>query len=387
MSAPLRVIGTLLGDIRRKPDMKIKYGGFFKAVGERFDLLDVYDASLVGWPKYWNALQTFSPSIPRWKARFFKNVPAFEARSLRAQKHFRSLKGRADVILQLGALFDGTFDDCALPVVLYTDNTSSITAQHAISNIFSDAELKDWMKHESSFYHRAAHICTRANIVKRSLVTDYGVLADRISVIGGGISFSDLTEVVRPKRDSAFTLIFIGTDFYRKGGDLVLKAFARVRLVHPDARLIMVTKDEIPQGLPLEGVNVYGASWDRAQINALYSQADVFILPSRHETWGDVLLEAMSFGLPCIGVYGQAMEEIIIHGETGMLVAPENIELLADEIIKLCEQPDLRQSMGQAARRLFTKEFTWDRVVDRLAPILYAAAHKNPVSDPYPPLS
>jgi glycosyltransferase involved in cell wall biosynthesis len=115
-------------------------------------------------------------------------------------------------------------------------------------------------------------------------------------------------------------------------------------------------------------------------VQELYRQSDVFILPSRLETWGDVLLEAMAFGLPCIGVYGQAMEDIIISGETGVLVAPEQVELLAEAIIQLFMQPDIRYRMGQAANLLVANEFTWDRVVERLSPILDSAVCKLPVS-------
>jgi glycosyltransferase involved in cell wall biosynthesis len=94
------------------------------------------------------------------------------------------------------------------------------------------------------------------------------------------------------------------------------------------------------------------------------------------ETWGDVLLEAMSYGLPCIGVYGQAMEDIIVHGESGYLLAPDNIELLAESIIQLLEQPELRLQMGQVAHQLVTTKYTWEQVVERLAPILFASARK-----------
>jgi len=384
VSKQTRVAGALVGDIKRQPDMRVKYGGLFEAVERRFDLLEVYDASLHGAQRYWNALQTFSPSIPRWKEHFFKNVPAFRMRSQAAHKHFRTLQGRADVILQLGALFDGTQDAHALPVVLYTDNTTCITARHPGLNRypFKPAELERWFGYEAQMYQHAAHICTRANIVRRSLIADYAVSAERISVIGAGVNFGRLASPKRIQRDpgSAFTVLFIGTDFHRKGGDLVLQAFSLLRKLHPDSRLLVVTQDSIPAGLPREAVRVFAPIWDRAKLEALYRQADVFVLPSRLETWGDVLLEAMSFELPCIGVTGQAMEDIIVEGETGFLVPPEQVEDLAHAMIQTLEQPDLCLRMGQAARLLVDQEFTWDRVVARLKPILDAAAFQFPVS-------
>jgi len=378
VSKPIRVAGALVGDIQRQSDMRIKYGGFFEALGRSCELVEVYDATLHGAAKYWNAFKTFDLTVPRWKQRFFKNVPAFEARSWRARKHFLVMQGRVDVILQLGALFDPTSDDQSLPVVVYTDNTTRITARDPNSDrlAFSPGELQRWLLCEAGLYHRAAHICTRANIVKRSLMDDYDVPADKVSVVGGGVNFAISPDVLGQKAGSAPTLLFIGTDFYRKGGDLVLQAFAKVHKLMPPARLIVVTQDTIPARLPLDGVRVLAPIWNRGGLEALYHQADVFILPSRQETWGDVLLEAMSFGLPCIGVNGQAMEDIIVHEKTGLLVASEQTELLAQAIIQLFEQPDLRHRMGQAARLLVVREFTWDRVVERLFPVLDAIACK-----------
>ncbi len=111
-----------------------------------------------------------------------------------------------------------------------------------------------------------------------------------------------------------------------------------------------------------------------------YRRADIFVLPSRLETWGDVLLEAMAFGMPCVGVRGQAMEDIIQHEVTGLLVDQSQTNDLAGALIRLLSQPGMRQRMGQTARSLVEKEFTWDRVVDRLEPALMAAFHR-PLQD------
>jgi glycosyltransferase involved in cell wall biosynthesis len=377
-----------VGDIRRKPDMRIKYGSFFEAISRQMDLLEVYDASLTGIDRYWVAMQSFSPSISRWKGRYFKNIPAFKLRSKMASRHFHEWKGRADVILQLGVLFDSTSNNVDLPVVLYTDNTTMISARHPdpARHPFSKKELMEWLELETGVYQRAAHIHVRAEIVKRSLMQDYHIQPERISVIGAGVNSKVLPVLPHRSERSDFTALFIGTDFLRKGGDLALLAFARLHKLHPQTRLVLVTKDPIPARFPLEGVQVLAPIWERPVLESLYAQADVFMLPSRMETWGDVLLEAMSFGLPCIGVSGQAMEDIILQEKTGLLVAPEDVDQLAEALIRLFEQPDLRQNMGQAGRRLVENEFTWDRVAERIFPILWAVTRQNPVSDRLPSL-
>lgn len=376
----LRVVGVLVGDIRRMSDMRVKYGAFFDALANRFDLVDIHDASLRGLSRYWNALWTYHPSLSIWKEHFFKNVAAFKVRSRQTAAYLRRLKSRADVILQIGALLNSGCEKDCLPLVLYTDNTTRITSRRPESGrlALSRSEMERWMACERELYQSASRIAVRASLVMTSLIEEYGVDAGRISVVGGGVNFSPLPRPVSRPAGSAPTVLFIGEEFHRKGGDLLLRAFAQARLHVPEARLRIVTRGPIPVGYSLENVEIFPSSWERQVIADHYRQADVFVLPSRLETWGDVLLEAMAFGLPCVGVRGQAMEDIIQHEATGLLVDQSQTNDLAGALIRLLSQPAMRQRMGDTARALVEREFTWDRVVDRLEPALVAAANRLP---------
>lgn len=378
----LRVATVLVGDIHRMPDMRVKYGAFFDVLAHRFDVVDIHNATLRGLSRYWNALWTFNPSVAVWKEHFFKNVPAFKARSLRTMAHLKELRSRADVVLQIGALLNsGCGKDC-LPLVLYTDNTTRITSRRPEGGrlALSQRETERWVAHERNLYQGASRIAVRASLVKASLVNEYGVDANRISVIGGGVNFSPLPGPVSRSPKSPPTVLFIGEGFHRKGGDLLLRAFAQARLHIPEARLRIVTRGPVPMGYSMENVEVFPPSWDREEIAEHYRRADVFVLPSRLETWGDVLLEAMAFGVPCVGVRGQAMEDIIQHEATGLLVDQSQTNDLAGALIRLLSQPAMRQRMGQTARALVENELTWERVVDRLEPALMAAANR-PLQD------
>jgi glycosyltransferase involved in cell wall biosynthesis len=97
------------------------------------------------------------------------------------------------------------------------------------------------------------------------------------------------------------------------------------------------------------------------------------VLPARLETWGDVLIEAMSHGLPCVGVRGEPMEEIIDHGATGLLVEPEDVEALSESILRLLTDLELRRNLGGRARHTVERQFTWDHVTHRLIPALAQA--------------
>lgn len=378
-----RVIGTLVGDIVNGHDARIKYGLFFEALGRQLPLVDVYDATLSGLDKVVNAVQVFHPDRYTWKQRFYKNIPAFRLRSKRTAAHLRQFKSQADVALQLGVLFDSSLYQNCLPTVIYTDFTARLSAEkpEAGRSPFSDQERKQWIALERDAYENAFHICTRSDVVRDSIVEDYGIPGRKVSVIGGGVNLAELPEPVLPSGRTEATVLFIGKDFYRKGGDLLLQAFVEARTLIPSARLVLVTNGPMPEGIPLDGVEVIEPTWDREAIKALYAHADIFVLPSRLETWGDVLLEAMAFGLPCIGATQQAMGEIVLHDKTGLIVEPGNVQGLTAALLWLLTNPRLREKYGKAGRERLEQHFTWDRVVEKLLPVLYEAATiaKTPV--------
>jgi glycosyltransferase involved in cell wall biosynthesis len=142
----------------------------------------------------------------------------------------------------------------------------------------------------------------------------------------------------------------------------------------PQARLLFLTRDAIPKDLPLEGVELVSPDWNRQAIKDIYCQADLLALPSRLETWGDVLLEAMAYGIPCIGVWDQAMREIIEDEVTGLLVPPEDVTALTKAMIRILSDTQLRDRFGQTARQRVVQKYTWDHVVGRLTPAIRAAA-------------
>jgi glycosyltransferase involved in cell wall biosynthesis len=242
---------------------------------------------------------------------------------------------------------------------------------------FNPQQLTEWIELERQSFARAAHICTRSHLVRDSIVKDYGLPHHRVTVIGGGVNFMPLPEPIIHDQIDRPTALFIGKELYRKGGDILLRAFAKARAEVPNARLLFLTEDRVPNGLPLDGVELVRPTWDRKVIADLYLRSHVLVLPSRLETWGDVLLEAMSYGLPCIGISGQAMEEVIDHCETGLIIPPEDDTELANALVRLLRDTDLRKAWGLAARRRTESEYTWERVVERASPVFESAVYAS----------
>jgi glycosyltransferase involved in cell wall biosynthesis len=114
----------------------------------------------------------------------------------------------------------------------------------------------------------------------------------------------------------------------------------------------------------------------RADVERFYSIADIFVSPSKHEPFGQVILEAMAAGLPCIAYkrmwpeYEVASEEMIKHGTTGYCVNPHDRDELRQRLLYLIDHPDIGKKMGEVGRRICKRKFTWDNHVRKLLDLM-----------------
>jgi glycosyltransferase involved in cell wall biosynthesis len=105
-----------------------------------------------------------------------------------------------------------------------------------------------------------------------------------------------------------------------------------------------------------------------SSIESSYARAGVFVFPSVwHEPFGIPIIEAMAAGLPVVATRSGAIPEIVVDGQTGILVERGNVRQLGAAIAKLLSDPAMRARMGRAGRERVAQLFTWGRVVDRLS--------------------
>lgn len=111
------------------------------------------------------------------------------------------------------------------------------------------------------------------------------------------------------------------------------------------------------------------AKWDA------FARAAVFCFPSYYEseTFGVVLIEAMSFALPVVSTRWRGIPEVVVEGETGFLVAPRDFVATADRLELLLGDPELRQKLGAAGRRRFLERYTADSYIKGLSQVFSAA--------------
>ena len=88
----------------------------------------------------------------------------------------------------------------------------------------------------------------------------------------------------------------------------------------------------------------------RSDVPDLMARAEIFVLPSRFEGLPNALLEAMAAGLPCVATRVSGSEDVIIDGESGLLVPPEDPDALAEALVRLLTRPAEALALGRAAR-------------------------------------
>lgn len=201
-------------------------------------------------------------------------------------------------------------------------------------------------------FQRAAAVVAWSEWAAASLVRDYGVRRQRILVAHPGAP-RPFFEIERaPASDERPTILFVGGDLRRKGGDLLLGTFPRLSQF---AHLLMVTTDDVP---PMEGVEVIGnATPGSARLAEAYARADIFCLPTRGDCTPVVLGEAMAAGLPVVTTRIGSNAETVTDGLDGLLVDVDDGPGLEAALWRLISDEQHRVAMGAAARATARERF------------------------------
>jgi glycosyltransferase involved in cell wall biosynthesis len=123
------------------------------------------------------------------------------------------------------------------------------------------------------------------------------------------------------------------------------------------------------QARGLQGHVVLEGPLNQDRVLDLYRQTDIFALASFAEGVPVVLMEAMAMEIPCVATWVNGIPELIRDGIDGLLVAPSDVEGLANAIEKLIDDPELRRRLGQAGRLRVISDYNIQRNVAALGEI------------------
>jgi len=317
-------------------------------------------------------ISSFRPNVFRWKqktkeklSQIHKSYPTFIKRTKFCQKIIKKFDGKFDVIFQISGMFAPALDyqNLTYPFVTFNDYTMALSKKYP-DWASPPSELQNWLAMERSLYENAKYIFTCSENTRNSFVNDYGIKAEKVISLKYGVTSDEVLDF--PKTYDGKTILFVGKDFKRKGGYVLLEAFKKVRKVINDAKLVIVGTDKIDPVIKQPGVEMLGYLRNKNDLQDLYKQASVFVMPSLCEPFGLVFLEAMRYKLPCVGTTVDAMSEIIEDSKTGFLVPPGDVNLLTDRIITLLNDPALSAEMGMKGFNLLNQKFRWDDLGDKI---------------------
>jgi glycosyltransferase involved in cell wall biosynthesis len=240
-----------------------------------------------------------------------------------------------------------------------------------------------WRANRRAFAGAAA-LVTWCAWAKDSLVRDYGVPAARVTVIPPGVDLARWplrtgSERVRASANRLPRLLFVGGDFTRKGGDVLLESFRGG--LDERCELHVVTQSRVAPGRNLYVYHNVTPNSDT--LLRLYADADLFVFPSLADCAPLAVPEAMAAALPVISTSVGAIPEMVTEGETGLLVPPGDAAALRAAIVTLLDRPERRGQMGDAARRVAETGYDARHNCHRLLDVLKAAtdrAHQLPAT-------
>jgi glycosyltransferase involved in cell wall biosynthesis len=269
------------------------------------------------------------------------NAQLVFARSVRLRRVLAGVS--ADVVLGIGSTFvysglDVTFED-----------------QTVAQSPFAPSGPKDrWIRRQAAIYRSARHCLTSTPWVKASIVSDYGVPEAKVTPVGLGANI-----VCRPvpKNWDQPKLLWVGVDWNRKGGDLLLEAFAKAQI--PGASLDIVGRH--PR-IDTPGVRGHGEIRDENRLRGFFEAATLFVLPSVFDPSPIVFLEAASAGTPCIGTDTGGTRYVV--GQSGEVVVPNDVSALVGMLRKMTV-PAVARTYGSRAV-IHAAAHTWDAVAERV---------------------
>ncbi|RJE47609.1 glycosyl transferase [Dehalobacter sp. MCB1] len=198
----------------------------------------------------------------------------------------------------------------------------------------------------------------------------------KTEVINNGI---DLNDCVPPPDISDNTrkeirILSVSNLKKTKGIDLNLRAVSSLTGKYPSLKYFIAgdgeerqALEDLTESLNLKDKVIFLGKLTHPEVMKEMAEADIFSLPSWQEGFGVVYIEAMAQGLPVIGVRGEGIEDALIHGQNGLLVAPRNVEDLTGTLDSLLRDAVYCRRLGEAGRQTVLDRFTWSNNAARTA--------------------
>ncbi len=306
--------------------------------------------------EYFTDFVTFKKSLSKIKFHFLGTSYIFERFTELAREKLQSDK--YEFVIQTQCLCDSSGN--GVPVYIYTDHTNLNNLNYRFIDPARFMRSENYVGKERQAYQNCDLIFVMSSNIKNSLIQQYGIPEDKIKLVYVG-SNTQLPSAIDKTKYSNKNIIFVGKEWDRKGGPLLIEAFKKVLKRVPDATLtiigcspsVNVRNCEVLGELPLKEVAKH------------YAKASVFCLPTVREPFGIVFVEAMFNRLPIVTNN---------MGAAPYLVTPNNGYLLENKpddyceaLVTLISNPGLCEEFGDESARIAMEYYTWTNVGIQMA--------------------
>jgi glycosyltransferase involved in cell wall biosynthesis len=224
---------------------------------------------------------------------------------------------------------------------------------------------------ESELFKMSRKITAVSRAVALEL-KEYGLNPSSITVVRNGVdahSFFPNTQ----KGNIELYVLYTGVLRARKGLFDLVQCASYVNKIRPGTKFYICGKGPFQNNMELavkrmglEKQVVFLGYTDREILIRMYQNAAIQVIPSHYEGLPTVLLEGMSCGLPVVATDIGGNNEVIDSGKNGFLVPPNCPKLMAESLLRLLDDSSTRETIGIAARKTILRNYTWDKVADKI---------------------
>jgi glycosyltransferase involved in cell wall biosynthesis len=195
----------------------------------------------------------------------------------------------------------------------------------------------------------------------------YGIAKKKPAIIPNAVNASEYYIDIPIKQRSPYSVSMLYADDPRKGSYYGIEALKIVSEKYPQLKVrLFGTYSKPVHPFP----NTFEYTYLPDDLLALYNQTAIFISPSIHEGWGLPAMEAMACGCACVCTNIEGHLDFMIDGQTALLTGPGNPKAMAEKIIELIDDNNLRIRLAEAANKR-VHEFSWDRSCAKLEQLFY----------------
>ncbi len=250
-----------------------------------------------------------------------------------------------------------------------------LTRHHIDENFITGKRILFWLDQISTFL--ASHVVVCSQAAKKWMCEVEKCSESKITVINQGFIFDEIkysnSEIAHIKSElgfseESFNLICICRYTSGKGHELLLETFKEVSNQIPNLKLAFVghgdptwLKDIVSQGDLKNSVRIFE---QRADIFGCIEAADVVVHPSLVDSFSQLVIEAQFVGRPIVAFDVAAAKEQIHEGRTGFVVKSRDTHAMAEKILLLYQNPELRINLGKSGINHVTSKFTHTRMID-----------------------